>query len=174
MTDITEVGDLRDQRNFLISRGIDPNLDQTPCGICGKLYCDVCPENTSNDILKRLSAAATPLEQFAVGVLPTRALYGEARDEIERLSTLYSNAIARAEKAEEAMRMSQLGVITDDQISEIMTCEDISTARIKICRLTHNKASDEILRLRRMVERRDEFIIGKSLWNQFKEVMGET
>lgn len=61
-----------------------------------------------NDILKRLSAASTPLEQFAVGVLPTRALYGEARDEIERLSTLYSNAIARAEKAEEALRVAVL------------------------------------------------------------------
>lgn len=80
MNDITEVGDLRDQRNLLIARGIDPNLDQTPCGLCGQLYCDVCPENTASE---------------------------PEMNDITQLSTLYSNAIARAEKAEEALRVER-------------------------------------------------------------------
>jgi hypothetical protein len=80
MNDITEVGDLRDQRNLLIARGIDPNLDHIPCGLCGQLCCDVCPENTASE---------------------------PETNDITQLSTLYSNAIARAEKAEEALRVER-------------------------------------------------------------------
>lgn len=69
--------------------------------------------------------------------------------------------------------------ISEEQIYEIMTCGDVSTARIKIARLIHNETHGvgvpemEAARLRRMIERRDEFIIANGLWDAFKEASRE-
>jgi hypothetical protein len=62
--------------------------------------------------------------------------------------------------------------ITDEQINDIVNCGDLSTARIKITRLIHNE-SGEPERFRRMVERRDEFIIANGLWGAFNEASRE-
>ena len=62
--------------------------------------------------------------------------------------------------------------ISDEQINDIVNCGDLSTARIKITRLIHNE-SGEPERFRRMVERRDAFIITNGLWDAFKEASRE-